>query len=103
MRLYSPALGGFILCAGVIPHLAAVRDESWGASGARMSLSFVPANFEVNGPFYVADWRFPLAYTFLAAAGAMAVKRVWPRLIGLAYFASFWGMYLVFYAGSYNF
>ena len=102
-RLWVAALVGLVLCGGLLGHMAAVRDDPWGASGARMSLAYVAPNFAVNGPFYVADWRFPLLYTLCAVIGVIAVRGLWPRLIAGSYFVSFWGVFLVFYAGSYNY
>lgn len=102
-RLWVAALVGLVLCAGLLGHIAAVRDDPWGASGPRMSLAYVAPNFAVNGPFYVADWRFPLLYTLCAAIGLVAARGIWPRLIAAGYFVSFWGVFLVFYAGSYNY
>ena len=102
-RMWVAALAGLLLCGGLLGHLAAVRDESWGAAGARMSLAYIAPNFAVNGPFYVADWRFPLLYTLCAVIGVVAGRGLWPRLISVGYFAAFWGLFLVFYAGSYNY
>jgi 4-amino-4-deoxy-L-arabinose transferase-like glycosyltransferase len=102
-RLWVAALAGFLLCGVLLGHIAAVRDEPWGASGARMALAYIAPNFAVNGPFYVADWRFPLLYTLCAVTGLVVGRSLWPRVIALAYFVAFWGVYLVFYAGSYNY
>lgn len=102
-RLWVAALAGLVLCTGLLVHIAAVRDDPWGASGPRMSLAYVAPNFAVNGPFYVADWRFPLLYTLCAGIGVIAARGLWARLIAVGYFAAFWAVFLVFYAGSYNY
>ena len=102
-RLWTAALVGLMLCAVLIAHLAAVRDEPWGSSGPRMSLAYLGPNFQVNGPFYVADWRFPLLYTLCAVLGLLGPNGLWARAIAVGYFVAFWGVYLVFYAGSYNY
>jgi hypothetical protein len=102
-RVYWAALAGLLLCAALLGHVAAVGDEPWGVSGARMSLAYVAPNFAVNGPFYVADWRFPILYTLFAVVGLLPGRSLWARLITLGYFLAFWGVFLFFYAGSYNY
>lgn len=84
-------------------HSAAVRDESWGTTSARLSFGYVPHNIQVNGPFYLRDERFPFVFTLLAAAGLIRSTQVRERLCMALYFLLFFGMYLTFYAGSYNF
>lgn len=97
---------GLLACALLAVHLAhlwVVRNEGWGTSGARLSLDYVMANLRVNGPFHLGDGRFPVAYTVLALIGLAA--RGWraERVAMLVYFLVFFGMDLLFYAGSYNY
>ena len=94
----------FVLLATVnIGHLVAVRNESWGTSEARLSLDYVMPNLRVNGWFYVWDWRFPAVFTLLAVVGLFA-RRLGPERLAIAgYFALFFVMDLLFYAGSYNY
>ncbi len=103
------------LVAVPVAHLFAVRNLEWGASAARFSLAYVPGNLRVNGWFYLFDARFPAAFTLLALIGltwwepspAAAANRPLPfrreRLAMAIYFALFFGIGLVFYAGSYNY
>ena len=81
-------------------HLAAVRNESWGSSEAVFSLPFFWNNVRTNSTFYIADRRFPAAIMALAIAG-LAPTRVTAILAG--WFAAFWGVFLFFYAGSYDY
>jgi hypothetical protein len=84
-------------------HLAAVRNEGWGTSGPKFSLDYLHGNLPSNGWFYLGDDRFPVFYSILA--GAAWLNRGMRRavLIAAAYFLLFWGIFLVFYAGSYNY
>jgi hypothetical protein len=91
------------LVAVHVGHLFAVRGEGWGTTGARFAAAYVPGNLRVNGPFYFADWRFPSLYTLLALVGLSGAGSRPGRLaIGL-YFALFFGVTLLFYAGSYDY
>ena len=100
-RLWWAGLAALLLIAVHLGHLAAVRNEGWGTSDARLAVSYVSSNLRVNGGFFLGDERFPVAYTALAVVGALAA-----RLRGAAivlYFAVFFGITLFFYAGSYNY
>lgn len=92
------------LVSAHIAHLFAVRNVGWGTDAARFSLRYLASNFAVNGRFYVFDERFPTAVTLLAclglAPGVGAARRRWPVAL---YFLLFFGIDLVFYAGSYNY
>jgi hypothetical protein len=84
-------------------HTLAVRNEGWGTSQARLSLSYVAANLPANGWFYLADPRFPAVYSALALLGLSDRRGGTGRLTMACYFVLFFGMALVFYAGSYNY
>jgi hypothetical protein len=81
-------------------HLVAVRNESWGSSDARFSLPFFWNNLGTNSAFYFGDHRFPVVVTLLALAG-LTVSRTTIALV--SWFAAFWGVFLFFYAGSYDY
>jgi hypothetical protein len=91
------------LAAVHIGHLFAVRDEGWGTSDARLSVRYVAANLAVNGWFFLADERFPFIVTLLAAAGLLRNGFARERAALLLYFGVFFGIQLLFYAGSYNY
>lgn len=92
----------FVLCAVAGVHLFAIRQEAWGTTGERLSLAYAWMNFRVNGPFYVWDGRFPAVVTALAIVGAYATRSR-ATVIVATWFVMFFGIYLVFYAGSYNY
>ena len=92
-------LGGWNVAA----HAIAVRHEPWGSAGERMSLDFIPMNLRTNGLFYVWDERFPVVFTALALAGMWAFRRKAGAWLVAAAFFAFWGVFLAFYAGSYDY
>lgn len=93
---------GLVLLSLHAGHLVAVRHEDWGAAGARLSTAFFAGNLRTNGWFFLWDWRFPALYSALAVAG-LALWRRRDALVPLLYFALFWGLFLFFYAGSYDY
>jgi uncharacterized membrane protein YecN with MAPEG domain len=102
-RFWWILLLGTALIAIHVGHLYSVRDESWGTADARLSLKYVLPNFRVNGSFYVADERFPLAYSVLALVGLFVSTQTIVAAAVLLYFLVFFGIGLLFYAGSYNY
>ena len=84
-------------------HLFAVRHVDWGSGAARFSLGYIAANLRVNGWFYLHDERFPVAFTLLAIAGLSVGPYRRERVSMAIYFLLFFGIDLVFYAGSYNY
>ena len=102
-RFWSIGLLALMLVAIHLGHLVAVRNESWGTADARLSFHYVVANLRVNGWFYLRDERFPLLFTILASVGLATGRMLAVRLVFAAYFAVFFTMYLLFYAGSYNY
>jgi Dolichyl-phosphate-mannose-protein mannosyltransferase len=102
-RIWWAGLIFLVLASVHLAHTAAVRNEGWGTTQARMSLDYVVANLRANGRFYIADARFPALYSLLALVGAMAWRRERGRLTLIGFFVLFFGVALVFYAGSYNY
>jgi hypothetical protein len=102
-RLWGWALLAGLLSAPLIAHLIAVRNEGWGSSGDKLSLQFFAANLQTNGRFYLADPRFPALYTALAFGALAAARRGRAILLFVGYFVLFVTIYLLFYAGSYNY
>jgi hypothetical protein len=103
VTVWAIALMFVALVATHVGHMTAVRNEGWGTNDARLSLAYVFPNLRVNGAFYVGDERFPWIVTLLAAAGLIARRFPLERLCFAAYFMAFFGIYLMFYAGSYNY
>jgi hypothetical protein len=97
---------GGMLALLVVPqllHIYSVRTEAWGAIGARFSLNYLAPNLNTNGIFYLDNQEFPLLFTLLALLG-LCVARGWGKkaFVGI-WFLLFWGIFLVFYAGSYRY
>ena len=57
----------------------------------------------MNGGFYLADERFPVLYTLLALVGLAGRGWLAERGVAGRLFLLFFGIYLLFYAGSYNY
>ena len=102
-RTYLAAALAALLLGPFLAHIAAVGDDSWGAYGPRTSLSYVWPNLTVNGPFYLADQRFPASFTLLAILGAATSRRKGVAAVVACYFLAFFGIFLFFYAGSYDY
>jgi hypothetical protein len=102
-RFYWAALVAFVLLFVHIGHLYAVRNESWGSPDARLSLKYLAQNLAVNGRFYFWDERFPALLSLCALAGLWASRSRGARSAMAAYFLAFFGIDLLFYAGSYNY
>jgi hypothetical protein len=103
VRLWAVGLLTLLLLAVHLGHLAAVRNEDWGARAARVSVEYLAGNLRVNGPFYLWDQRFPLLFSALALVGLAGRRFIAERLFFALYFLLFFGTYLTFYAGSYNY
>lgn len=101
--------GGWSLCLAffllfpMVLHLFAVRGETWGATGPKFSLTYVPSNMTVNGLFYFVNQEFPFFLTLLGLVGLSWREQVRERVILLIWFVLFWGVFLPFYAGSYRY
>ena len=102
-RTYLAAALAALLLGPFLGHVAAVGDDSWGAYGPRTSLSYVWPNLTVNGPFYLADERFPASFTLLAILGAATSRRKGIAAVVVCHFLAFFGIFLFFYAGSYDY
>lgn len=101
-RVWWALAFGLVLGAAQIGHLAAVRAENWGTDGPRMALRYFLPNVSVNLPFFFNNARFPVVCSVLALAG-LAVRPTLRVLVPASMFAVFCGVFLFFYAGSYEF
>ncbi|HEY2433919.1 MAG TPA: glycosyltransferase family 39 protein [Vicinamibacterales bacterium] len=101
-RLWLAAAGAVALSIVSLAHLASVRHEGWGTQGPRLALMFLGPNLRINGWFYLWDARFPVALTALAVFGAWLRRS---RAVGvmLLWLLAFAGIYVLFYAGSYDY
>ncbi|MEO0294166.1 MAG: hypothetical protein ABIN61_08125, partial [candidate division WOR-3 bacterium] len=88
----------------MILHLYSVKGESWGAEGAKISLSYFPYNFKTNSLFYFINREFPLLFSLFGFLGLFFWRGYFKEKgILLSWFLVFWGVFLFFYAGSYRF
>jgi hypothetical protein len=102
-RLWWAGLLFLALAAVHVGHMVAVRHEGWGTTGERLSIAYVKDNLRSNGWFYVADARFPAAYTLLAILGLSGRRAEAGRLTMALQVLLFFGIALAFYAGSYDY
>jgi hypothetical protein len=105
-ELYLFGILFFFLSTAILLHLYSVRGMSWGAQGAKISLAYFPYNLSTNLPFYLNNWHFPLIFSIFAIIGLFSYKNIEhfkDKLVLLAWFLTFWGVFLFFYAGSYRF
>lgn len=81
------------------------RGENWGAGNLPMfGLSHFPGNFQTNLFFFFENTRTPLLVTLLAIGGLLPVKENFKaKLFWGLFFTVFFGIFLFFYAGSYNY
>ncbi len=108
-RFYLIASVFFVL---VIPHLVnlyAVKDLGWGSSGPKFSFDYFQGNIKVNSLFYLRNTRFPAVFTILFFLGLLFKNRtrgsyqLKEKLVVVVWFLLFWGIFIFFYAGSYNY
>jgi len=123
--LVFPLIAALLACTGVVPrlgryapivlvvstlavcllvlHYATVIGESWGSPGARFAPEYFPKNFVSNTRFYAWDPRHPTVVTAAALVGLFTGGAARRKLGILVWFSLFAGVFLFFYAGSYNF
>jgi hypothetical protein len=95
-----------ILSSGIVIHLNAVKEQSWGATGPKFSLVYFADNFTANSVFYYGTRAFPLLFLLLAVTGLLFYRNracIKEKISVLSWFLAFWGIFLFFYAGSYRF
>ena len=98
---------GMITAVFLLPqmlHLYAESGHSWGAGDAKFSLDYFGSNIAVNGLYYLNNKAFPALLTIFAVLGLIFGKHSgkW-RIILFFWFLVFWGIFLFFYAGSYQY
>ena len=103
----------FILIIPHLVHLYAVRDMGWGSSGPKFSPDFLEGNLRVNALFYLKNVRFPLLYSIFFMLGLLLQGGkqdtwwktffIYEKALILVWFFLFWGIFIVFYAGSYDY
>ena len=68
-----------------------------------MSVAYFVNNFKVNTLFYIQNSKFPILFTFLVAVGGLLKGNSRERIALATWLVLFWGIFLFFYAGSYNY
>ena len=87
-------------------HLWAVRGENWGATdGRRFDFAFIGKNFRTNAGYFFTSEFFPLAGAIMAIFGFtwLLVRNLAAALVLALWFALSWGIFVLFYAGSYHY
>jgi hypothetical protein len=102
-RFWSGAAVAGVLAVLPLAHLFAVRNLSWEAPQARMSWTYLASNVPTNFWFYIVDERFPALFTFMALGACFTRGAGRERVLLVVYFLVFWGVFLFFYAGSYDY
>ena len=98
-------MGGMLFLA-LIPHLFhlyAVRGEPWGSIEAKFGLKYIAYNLKTNVFFYLDNHEFPLLFTILAILGLLTAIGWKKKIIVSMWFLLFWGIFIPFYAGSYQY
>jgi len=103
----------FILIIPHLIHLYSVKDVGWGSAGPKFSTEYFKGNFKANALFYLKNIRFPLLFTLLFGLGIVlkagkgeslqSTFHLRGKLVILSWFLLFWGIFIFFYAGSYNY
>ena len=114
----------FIVLFLLLPHfihLFTVKGQAWGASdGVKFGLHYLKDNVSVNSLFYFRNVRFPLLFSLFFLMGIVCPGSNKPnnglprgklsvflfikeKTILIGWFMAFWGIFLFFYAGSYNY
>ncbi len=102
-RFYA-ALAVLAGLAGVeFLHLYAVRNEGWGTTGDRFSWAAYEGNIAVNVPYLYLNARYPVFFTTLSAIGLVSLSRWRGLLPMLIWFLYSFGIFLFFYAGSFDY
>ncbi len=86
-------------------HLKNVSSDSWGSSGEKFGLKYFSKNAGDNAKFFFENTRFPVIFTILSVLGiAYFLKENKKEILLLsAWFFLFFGIYAIFYAGSFNY
>jgi hypothetical protein len=85
-------------------HIIAVGNDPWGTMGEpRFSIDYLGVNLLPNIAHYFDNEKFPLLISILAILG-LGWRGKWrERLLMASWFLLFWGVFIVFYAGSYRY
>jgi len=92
-----------LLIAPHLLHLYSVKDDTWGAYKNKLGFEYISENLYDNGMFFFENTRFPVVFSIFALIG-LFLYRFWKeKLFLMLWFVLFFGQYLLFYAGSFNY
>ena len=103
IRFYSAGLFFLALSFAYIIHLFVTSGDSWGTAEAKISFDYFSHNFTVNSLFYLDNIKFPTLYTLLFFIGMFSKSFIKEKILLVIWFLAFWGIFLFFYAGSYEY
>jgi len=103
IRIYNAGLLFFTLSLAYILHIFVTSGDSWGTTDAKISLDYFIHNFSVNSLFYLDNIKFPILFTLLFLISLFSKSFIKEKLLLVIWFLCFWGIFLVFYAGSYGY
>jgi hypothetical protein len=84
-------------------HLLAVGGSKWGSASDKFGFEYFPYNLKTNFLFYFDNARFPVLYSLMFFAGLFLRNFIKEKSVLVLWFILFWGIFLFFYAGSYDF
>ena len=91
----------------IIPHLLhtnSYKEHSWdNPDGVKFDIKYVGENFQDNSLFFFENTRFPVVFTAFALIGLFLGKMLKEKTFLAMWFLIFFGTYLLFYAGSFNY
>jgi hypothetical protein len=102
-RIYYAGLFFLVLSFAFVVHLFITSDHSWGTTESKLSIDYIANNFSVNSLFYFDNKKFPLLFTLLFVTGLFSKSFIKEKILMVIWFLCFWGVFLFFYAGSYEY
>jgi len=108
LKTYSFCIPWIVMILLITPHLIhmahANRTDNWGASEGKLGLKYLDNNLSVNTEFFMDSSKHPVIFTWFMGVGAaylLAYRRK-TMLFLLTWFILFYGLYAVFYSGSFD-
>ncbi len=93
-----------VLVLPVAVHFYAMSGEAWGATtSSKLALKYFSHNIKTNGLFYLDNVKFPLLFSILFFIGIFFPKKWKEKSVIFLWFFLFWGIFVIFYAGSYEY
>jgi hypothetical protein len=76
---------------------------SWGTTESKLSIDHLTSNFSINSLFYFDNRKFPVILTLLLLVSLFSRSFIKEKILLATWFLCFWGIFLFFYAGSYEY